>query len=298
MANVAEVVQYDSGIYQIETTDPVVGGQSGIANVQAKQLANRTAYLKQFADEVAAARGGKASIDARLDTYDLLDPEMQTNIGQMVIAAMSKAGIANRELQVLLTKRTQRGITTLRNTGVISGCDVTAGGTGRLVNLSAGQVYVNGQIIPIALQISTASLAQNTGSATGYVELYIDSTGDLKATNLDGVSPVNTMVLYRVTIPAGNTVESLAGCTFTKTASIQAAYPVYYTAYPKVSIVLPFAMPNNDYTVRLEVTGYSGAPTQLGDVFVTNKTTTGFDIVTNGTADNIGVRWTMTKYDL
>jgi hypothetical protein len=130
------------------------------------------------------------------------------------------------------------------------------------------------------------------------VELYLDSTGDLKATNLGGTSPANTMVLYRVTVPASNTAEDLTGCTLTKTASIQAAYPVYYTTYPKVSIVLPFAMPNNDYTVDLEVTGYSGGATQLGDVFATNKTTTGFDIVTNGTADNIAVRWSMTKYNL
>jgi len=298
MANVTEAVTYDAGIYQIETTDPVVGGASGIANVQAKQLANRTAFLKQFADEVSAARGGKASLDARLDTYDLLDPEMQTNIGQMVIAAISEAGIANRELQILLTKRTQKRTAILRNTGVVSGCDATAGGTGRLVNLSAGLTYINGQRVPISAQISTASIAQNTGSATDYVELYLDSTGDLKATNLGGTSPANTMVLYRVTVPANNTAEDLAGCTLTKTASIQAAYPVYYTAYPKVSIVLPFAMPNNDYTVDLEVTGYSGGAAQLGDVFAINKTTTGFDIVTNGTADNIAVRWTMTKYNL
>jgi len=298
MANVTEVAQYDTGIYQIETTDPVLGGSGGIANVQAKQLANRTAFLKQIADEVVAARGSKANLDARLDTYDLLDPEMQANIGQMVIAALSDAGIANREIQTLLTKRTQKGTATVRSTGVVSGCDATAGGTGRLVNLSAGMVYVNGQRVPVSAQISTASLAQNTGAAVGYVELYLDSTGDLKATNLDELSPANTMVLYRVTVPAGNTSEGLTGCTFTKVASVQAQYPFYYTAYPKASVVLPFAMPNNDYGVDLEVTGYSGGASQLGDVFVTNKTTTGFDIVTNGTADNIVVRWTMTKYNL
>lgn len=35
------------GIYQIETDDPVVGGPDGISNRQARELANRTAYLKQ-----------------------------------------------------------------------------------------------------------------------------------------------------------------------------------------------------------------------------------------------------------
>lgn len=38
-------------IYQIEMTDPVVGGSEGVANKQAKQLAERTQYLKKNADE-------------------------------------------------------------------------------------------------------------------------------------------------------------------------------------------------------------------------------------------------------
>lgn len=47
MANLQEQATWESGVYQIETTDPVVGGPDGVSNVQAKQLGNRTAYLKQ-----------------------------------------------------------------------------------------------------------------------------------------------------------------------------------------------------------------------------------------------------------
>ncbi|MFM5853056.1 tail fiber protein [Aeromonas veronii] len=52
MANLSETPNYDSGIYQIETTDPVLGGPTGIANAQAKSLANRTAFLKQQIDQL------------------------------------------------------------------------------------------------------------------------------------------------------------------------------------------------------------------------------------------------------
>lgn len=45
MANVPESSAFDAGIYQIETADPVLGGVNGIANAQAKGLANRTKYL-------------------------------------------------------------------------------------------------------------------------------------------------------------------------------------------------------------------------------------------------------------
>lgn len=47
MANVTEVAEWELGVYQLETTDPVEGGPNGIDNQQAKQLANRTAYLKE-----------------------------------------------------------------------------------------------------------------------------------------------------------------------------------------------------------------------------------------------------------
>ncbi|WP_240040886.1 tail fiber protein [Pectobacterium versatile] len=47
MANLSENPQWVDGIYQIETSDPVVGGPDGVSNRQAKELANRTRYLKK-----------------------------------------------------------------------------------------------------------------------------------------------------------------------------------------------------------------------------------------------------------
>lgn len=50
MANLTETSTYDAGVYQIETTDPVTGGPSGIANAPLKNLANRTKWLKDKYD--------------------------------------------------------------------------------------------------------------------------------------------------------------------------------------------------------------------------------------------------------
>lgn len=50
MANLIESSVFEAGIYQLETTDPVLGGVSGIANLQGKQLANRTKWLKDKVD--------------------------------------------------------------------------------------------------------------------------------------------------------------------------------------------------------------------------------------------------------
>lgn len=45
MANLSEIDEFTGGIYQLEITDQVEGGALGIANFQAKSLANRTRYL-------------------------------------------------------------------------------------------------------------------------------------------------------------------------------------------------------------------------------------------------------------
>ncbi|MFY9141465.1 hypothetical protein [Sulfuricurvum sp.] len=52
MADLAETETYVAGIYQLEITDPVIGGPDGIDNLQAKQLANRTNWLKAKIDSI------------------------------------------------------------------------------------------------------------------------------------------------------------------------------------------------------------------------------------------------------
>ena len=47
MANLTEVSQWESVIRQIENGEAATGGADGLANVQAKQLANRTKWLKE-----------------------------------------------------------------------------------------------------------------------------------------------------------------------------------------------------------------------------------------------------------
>jgi len=45
MANVTETSTWETGIYQLETNDPVEGGAGGISNRQATELGNRTKWL-------------------------------------------------------------------------------------------------------------------------------------------------------------------------------------------------------------------------------------------------------------
>lgn len=66
MANLSEETKWENGIYQLEIDDPLQGGADGIDNVQAKQLANRTRYLKEKIESTYS----KAQTDALLaDLY-------------------------------------------------------------------------------------------------------------------------------------------------------------------------------------------------------------------------------------
>jgi len=67
MAFLTVVKQWVKDIWRVELTTRWAGGEDGTANIQAKQLAARTEYLKDFADEVLAAREGETSLLARIN---------------------------------------------------------------------------------------------------------------------------------------------------------------------------------------------------------------------------------------
>jgi len=70
MANLKEENKWEEGIYQLEVTDPVVGGIDGISNKQAKQLANRTKFLKE---NITTLNDGKLDKSAKAADSDKLD---------------------------------------------------------------------------------------------------------------------------------------------------------------------------------------------------------------------------------
>lgn len=55
MANLPELNQFTAGVYQIETSDPVLGGVDGVTNVPLKALVNRTVWLKAQVDALNTA---------------------------------------------------------------------------------------------------------------------------------------------------------------------------------------------------------------------------------------------------
>ena len=69
MANLKEEAKWEEGIYQYELDDPLQGGEDGIDNVQGRQLANRTKYLKENYEQHTAASNPHGITAAALGVY-------------------------------------------------------------------------------------------------------------------------------------------------------------------------------------------------------------------------------------
>lgn len=97
MGKITEQQQWEEDIYLIEKQDKVLGGELGVINIQAKQLANRTKYLKDQVDGINRDRTGyapKASPALTgVPTAPTANPN--TNNTQIATTAFVKTAVAN-----------------------------------------------------------------------------------------------------------------------------------------------------------------------------------------------------------
>ncbi|HAY0634733.1 TPA: hypothetical protein JS389_004692, partial [Serratia marcescens] len=76
MSNIIEGASWENAIHQIQRGERVEGGRGGVANIQASQLANRTAYLKQLVDGFTVGQSPYQSIeDAQRDINNGVIPD-------------------------------------------------------------------------------------------------------------------------------------------------------------------------------------------------------------------------------
>ncbi len=105
MADLPESNEWTTGIYQLETSDPVLGGPEGIDNLQAKQLANRTRWLKDKIDSLDVSLAGKAGKATTLGGYGITDaftkPEATSAIQQAIASLVASSPAALDTLKEL-----------------------------------------------------------------------------------------------------------------------------------------------------------------------------------------------------
>ena len=96
MANLTLTRQWVENIYQLETSDPVMGGPDGVDNRQAKELGARTNYLKDQVDGINRDRTGYAPKASPAFTGIPTAPtaNSDTNSTQIATTAFVKTAIA------------------------------------------------------------------------------------------------------------------------------------------------------------------------------------------------------------
>nr|WP_240634970.1 phage tail protein [Brenneria salicis]NMN91604.1 hypothetical protein [Brenneria salicis ATCC 15712 = DSM 30166]RBP63078.1 hypothetical protein DES54_11393 [Brenneria salicis ATCC 15712 = DSM 30166]RLM30769.1 phage tail protein [Brenneria salicis ATCC 15712 = DSM 30166] len=95
MANLPEKQEWIDGIYQLETSDPVVGGPGGVSNRQAEQLADRTAYLKKELE--STGEDLQSHIDAA-DPHTQYAPKASPALTGTPTAPTAAAGVNNAQI--------------------------------------------------------------------------------------------------------------------------------------------------------------------------------------------------------
>lgn len=113
MADLVEISEFPEGVYQIETTDPVIGGApnvgtgAGMSNIPHLLLANRTRWLKNAIDNIV---GGLTNFVTRPQFDDTQRPattafvrrELGNLRGQVVVNAAGALGPAHAGMRVLI----------------------------------------------------------------------------------------------------------------------------------------------------------------------------------------------------
>ena len=306
MASLSIGDNWVEGITQLETTDPVLGGPNGPANIQAKELGACIRYLKKITDEVMAARGGKANLDARLDQYDAFDPGSIAALYGFVAFGIDLGGLAHRENIKTLKQRIQTGVVTITNRGVITGCTVSKStGAVRNLSLATGTFFMNGLEITCPAVTNGALVPANTDSTAQicYAYIFINSAGAVQFATTAFSEPVpdGALALYRITVPAWNTGATdpnLASVTLTDVRRVEVGYPIQVNSLPYASVALAYTMIDSEYAVNLDILNFKGGGNQRPTVYPGDKASNGFKIYVEGSLDAVNVRWTAIKLNL
>jgi len=106
MANLTELSQWETGIYQLETTDPVEAGSGGISNEQARLLGNRTKWIKDNAIfPLRKATVSIGDVEGTTDIRTISFPNLGTSSYMVLGTLVSKSTNYQIDVDVLFQIR-------------------------------------------------------------------------------------------------------------------------------------------------------------------------------------------------
>lgn len=282
-------------------------------NLRYEEIDANFSYLEtqrsQMRTELDAAKGDKASVGERLDEMSTqlqsLSPDYQDDLSATVMFAMDQAALANRSVQSLKEQMQQEGEVTIRNRGVVTGCAVTRSTTAaRNLNLENGIAFMNGRIFAAPAKENAASVPTNTSnsSVTVHAFLYFHEDSQrmrLSVTAIGDDVPAHGIHVYDITIPADSTDEtdpSLDYVTLTNVRRIEPEFPSNLSS-PRTETISIKDLRDSDYRIDIDLVSAVGEPCRSEQVEVLSRATNGFTLQLATGADDVVVRWRVSKLD-
>ena len=195
------------------------------------------------------------------------------------------------------------GRATIINKGVISGCTATkAIDITRTVIIGSGSAFAEGMIFPIIQ--TNVTVPENAFTSSKYCYIYLSKTGtqwNPVCTALDATVPTGGVPLYKLTVPANNTIvtdQYIANVTVTDNRRLEPNAPNAFSNSPFVLTSLSPVVANTNYIVNYDIASYTGSALQLGDIYIADKATNGFKIYLNGIADNVVINWAINGFNV
>jgi len=299
MANLTGISTFKAFLRKLETTDPK---HPDTWNPNYQALINNDVFLKEFANEVQTARGGKTALAQRLQeieqTQASLTPEFLNDVVAAVKFAIDQAALANYGVKALRQQAQQEGIVTIANRGIVTGCVVTKSTTAaRNLSIAAGVCFANGRQYSVAPSVNAASVPSNTGSGsvTVYAYLFLDTNKlmRLAVTPIGTSVPDGAIVVYSLTVPPSSTDATdpnLTNVTLTDRRRIETLFPAAFDSPATTSVALQ-TLAGNDYVLAFDVLDAIGAPCNRDAIHVSSRATNGFTLLLASAADSVTLRW-------
>ncbi|WP_320152154.1 hypothetical protein [uncultured Tolumonas sp.] len=293
MANLQESASWTDGIYQLETTDPVMGGPNGTSNTQAKQLANRTRWLKEQAED----QGNRiASME------DGIDEQAQNSLLSLAMQAMVNTGLLSKSVDNLRKRVLAQGVSTLKNKWVVQGFALSKASEIRALHLSqTGTVgsgtsiaWTDGKRVQLTDDDYHVTVPTNA-STTDILVLYaylVKSDGVYRVL-LSAAVPDDGLLLYEVRVAANDSAVDCRNVTLVDRRTIQGISGYFITTPQTLYIAFPYPLQSSsDYDVVFTVESATDKAA-VGNIETTSKTANGCSLQITGSADNVKIRWSL-----
>jgi len=256
--------------------------------------------------ELTAARGDSPNLGVRLDalasSVSGQSEEADNNKVAVLLYALQQAALANSGVLGLKEVAQQQGEIVIANRGLVRGCEASKSGTAtRNLNFTDGACFAQGRVFSVSGTQNAASVPSNTTGApvTVYAYLFQDGNDLWRPT----VTPVGTDVpdaairLYQLTIPAGNTDATdpnLNNVTLTSVRRFEPQFPLLLDSPPTQTIAIN-RVNTSDYQITFDVVHAQGAPCGADVIATVNRASNGFAVELHSAADNVRVRWKLSR---